>query len=70
MQDAGTDLMIFDVSQLVEYCSAISELVPGDLIVTGTPEGVGAARTPPVWMQPGDVCEIEISGVGSAVVQS
>lgn len=56
--------LIFDVPTLIEYVSAFTPVEPGDIIVTGTPEGVGAARTPPLWMQPGDVVEVEIEGVG------
>jgi len=56
--------LIFDVPTLIEYVSAFTPLEPGDIIVTGTPEGVGAARTPPLWIQPGDRVEVEIEGVG------
>jgi hypothetical protein len=61
---ARLDDLVFDVPALIEYCSTFTELVPGDIIVTGTPGGVGAARKPPLWMQPGDVVEVEISDVG------
>lgn len=64
MQDANTKDMIFDVATLVAACSEAVELQPGDIIITGTPSGVGLARNPQVWMKPGDVCEIEIEGVG------
>ncbi len=64
VQHARLDDLIFDIPALIEYCSTFTELVPGDIIVTGTPGGVGAARKPPLWMQPGDVVEVEISGVG------
>jgi 2-keto-4-pentenoate hydratase/2-oxohepta-3-ene-1,7-dioic acid hydratase in catechol pathway len=64
VQQARLDDLIFDVPALIEYCSTFTELVPGDVLVTGTPGGVGAARKPPLWMQPGDVVEVEISGVG------
>ena len=64
MQDAGTGLMVFDVATLVATISAVMTLDPGDVIVTGTPSGVGFTRTPPVWMKPGDVCEIELEGIG------
>jgi 2-keto-4-pentenoate hydratase/2-oxohepta-3-ene-1,7-dioic acid hydratase in catechol pathway len=53
---------------VVESLRIITEcmtLEPGDVVITGTPAGVGYARTPPVWMQPGDVCEIEIEGIGT-----
>jgi 2-keto-4-pentenoate hydratase/2-oxohepta-3-ene-1,7-dioic acid hydratase in catechol pathway len=64
MQDANTATMIFDVPTLIEIITEVMTLHPGDIIVTGTPEGVGFARTPPVWMKPGDVCEIDLEGVG------
>jgi 2-keto-4-pentenoate hydratase/2-oxohepta-3-ene-1,7-dioic acid hydratase in catechol pathway len=64
VQQARLDDLIFDVPALIEYCSTFTELVPGDVIVTGTPGGVGAARKPPLWMQPGDVVEVDISNVG------
>ncbi|MNL43089.1 Ureidoglycolate lyase [compost metagenome] len=56
--------MIFDVATLVAACSEGMELQPGDMIITGTPSGVGLARTPQVWLKPGDVCEVEIEGIG------
>ncbi len=64
MQDANTRDMIFDVATLVSVCSEPFELQPGDIIISGTPSGVGFARKPPVFMKAGDVCEIEIEGVG------
>lgn len=64
MQDASTDRMVFDVAALVATISEVMTLEPGDVIVTGTPSGVGFTRTPPVWMKPGDVCEIELEGIG------
>lgn len=64
MQSASTDDLIFDVATLVADISAGISLEPGDLIVTGTPSGVGAARTPPVFMKAGDVCEVEIEKIG------
>ncbi|WP_311133315.1 fumarylacetoacetate hydrolase family protein [Burkholderia gladioli] len=64
MQDANTADMIFDVATLIAACSEAVELQPGDIIISGTPSGVGLARDPQVWMKPGDVCEIEIEGVG------
>lgn len=64
MQHATTDLMIFSVPTLINYLTTFSELVPGDVIATGTPGGVGYARNPPVFMKPGDVAEVEITGVG------
>ena len=64
MQNANTKDMIFDVATLVAACSDGMELVPGDIIITGTPAGVGLARKPPVFMKAGDVCEIEVEGLG------
>ena len=64
MQRATTDMMIFKFPKLIEYISAFTPLAPGDVIVTGTPGGVGSRRTPPVWMKPGDTVEIEIDKVG------
>lgn len=65
MQHTRTSDMIFDVRQLIEYCSTFTELAPGDVIVTGTTGGVGAFRAPPVWMKPGDEVEIEIARIGT-----
>jgi 2-keto-4-pentenoate hydratase/2-oxohepta-3-ene-1,7-dioic acid hydratase in catechol pathway len=64
MQHSGVDLLIFDVPALVAYLSAFTELRPGDVIATGTPGGVGMAREPQRWMRPGEVVEVEISGIG------
>ena len=64
LQDANTKDMIFDVATLVSVCSEAVMLRPGDIIITGTPSGVGIARTPQVWMKPGDICEIEIDSLG------
>ncbi|MDH3578145.1 MAG: fumarylacetoacetate hydrolase family protein [Gammaproteobacteria bacterium] len=64
MQRGRVADLVFDISALIEYCSTFSELLPGDIIATGTPGGVGAARTPPVWLQHGDTVEVEIPGVG------
>jgi 2-keto-4-pentenoate hydratase/2-oxohepta-3-ene-1,7-dioic acid hydratase in catechol pathway len=64
MQDGNTDDLIFDVATLVSEISAVMTLEPGDIIVTGTPYGVGFVRKPPVFMKAGDVCEIEIEGIG------
>lgn len=64
MQDANTADMVFGVAETIAYVSRAMTLVPGDLLVMGTPAGVGFARRPPVWMKPGDVCEVEIEGVG------
>ena len=64
MQESRTDRLIFNVPVLIELISVAITLEPGDVIITGTPGGVGAARKPPVYMQPGDVFEVEIEGIG------
>jgi 2-keto-4-pentenoate hydratase/2-oxohepta-3-ene-1,7-dioic acid hydratase in catechol pathway len=64
VQDANTDDMIFDVARTIVIVSECMTLDPGDVIVMGTPSGVGHARKPPLWMKPGDVCECEIEGIG------
>ena len=64
MQRGRVADLVFDIPALIEYCSTFSELLPGDIIATGTPGGVGAARTPPVWLQAGDTVEVDIPGVG------
>ena len=64
VQDALLSQMIFDIPTQIEYCSSFTRLEPGDVIVTGTPGGVGAKRTPPLWMKPGDTVEVEIDRVG------
>lgn len=64
MQDSSIDKLIFSVPALIELISVAISLEPGDVIITGTPGGVGAARKPPVYMQPGDVFEVEIERLG------
>lgn len=64
MQDANTDDMIFPVDETIALLAECMTLEPGDAIIMGTPAGVGQARTPPVWMKAGDVCEIEIDQIG------
>ena len=64
MQDGNTHDMIFPVARTIAILSEVMTLEPGDVIVTGTPSGVGYARKPPVFLRPGDVCEVEIEGVG------
>jgi 2-keto-4-pentenoate hydratase/2-oxohepta-3-ene-1,7-dioic acid hydratase in catechol pathway len=64
MQKTNTNDMIFPVADLIFYVSEVMTLEPGDIIVTGTPGGVGFARKPPVFMKAGDICEIEIEGLG------
>jgi acylpyruvate hydrolase len=65
MQHARTSQMLVDVPSAVEFFSSFTTLRPGDVIATGTPGGVGFARKPPVWLQPGDVIEVSIEGVGA-----
>lgn len=65
MQDWNTDDMIFDIPQLIEFLSASSTLLPGTVILTGTPHGVGMGQTPPRWLKPGDVVTIEIEKIGA-----
>jgi 2-keto-4-pentenoate hydratase/2-oxohepta-3-ene-1,7-dioic acid hydratase in catechol pathway len=65
MQDGNTSEMIFGVGELVSLISAEVSLEPGDVIVTGTPGGAGVFRTPPIFMEPGDIVRVEIEGVGS-----
>lgn len=64
MQDANTKDFLWDVAESLRIITECMTLEPGDVIITGTPAGVGYARTPPVWMAPGDICEIEIEGIG------
>ena len=65
MQDSNTSNMVFGVADIVAFVSQAITLEPGDLIITGTPAGVGAFRNPKVWLQPGDEITIEIDGLGS-----
>jgi 2-keto-4-pentenoate hydratase/2-oxohepta-3-ene-1,7-dioic acid hydratase in catechol pathway len=64
LQDSNTSRMIFCVAALIEFISASITLEPGDIIATGTPEGVGVFRTPPIFLKPGDIVEIEIEKLG------
>jgi 2-keto-4-pentenoate hydratase/2-oxohepta-3-ene-1,7-dioic acid hydratase in catechol pathway len=64
VQSSDTGNMIFSIPTLIAYASTIFTLVPGDVIITGTPAGVGWSRKPPRFMKPGDVCEVEIEGIG------
>ena len=64
MQDSNTRQLIFPVDHLIHYLSNVCTLQPGDIIFTGTPPGVGAARKPPVFLQPGDTAEVEIENIG------
>ncbi|MEM9660074.1 MAG: fumarylacetoacetate hydrolase family protein, partial [Planctomycetota bacterium] len=65
MQDSNTRQLMFPVDYLVSYLSHVCTLLPGDLLFTGTPPGVGMARTPPVFLQAGDAVEVTIDGLGS-----
>jgi 2-keto-4-pentenoate hydratase/2-oxohepta-3-ene-1,7-dioic acid hydratase in catechol pathway len=65
MQHAPLSDLTYSIAEIIAYCSMWTALQPGDVIATGTPGGIGARRTPPVWMGPGDVCEVEISGIGT-----
>ncbi len=65
LQDGNTNDMIFDVAGLIEFLSGSTTLLPGTVILTGTPQGVGFARQPPRWLQPGDRCNITIQHIGT-----
>jgi len=65
VQHDTTDHMIFDVATIIEYLSTVTWLEPGDIIATGTPDGVGLGRKPPLWMKGGDKVEVDISGIGT-----
>jgi len=64
MQDSSTEHLIFPVDELIAYVSSVATLKPGDLLFTGTPPGVGMARSPAVYLQPGDEVEVEIEKIG------
>ena len=68
MQDSNTSNQIFGVAEVISFVTQAITLEPGDLIITGTPAGVGAFRKPPVWLQPGDEITIEIDGVGRITI--
>lgn len=65
VQDTDVSLLITSIPRLIAYCSTILPLLPGDVIVSGTPGGVGARRNPQLWMRDGDLCEVEITGIGT-----
>jgi 2-keto-4-pentenoate hydratase/2-oxohepta-3-ene-1,7-dioic acid hydratase in catechol pathway len=65
VQRSATNLLIYSIPQIIAFCSDFTALSPGDIIATGTPEGVGHSRKPPLWMKPGDVLEVEITGIGT-----
>jgi 2-keto-4-pentenoate hydratase/2-oxohepta-3-ene-1,7-dioic acid hydratase in catechol pathway len=67
MQEAKLDQLIFKIPEIVSYISSFTPLVAGDIIVTGTPGGVGDRRDPPLYMKNGDIVEVDISGVGRLV---
>jgi 2-keto-4-pentenoate hydratase/2-oxohepta-3-ene-1,7-dioic acid hydratase in catechol pathway len=64
MQRSGTDMLIHDIPTIIAFCSMFTPLAPGDIIATGTPDGIGAKRNPPVWMKAGDVLEVEVDRIG------
>lgn len=64
LQSDRAELMLHKIPRFIEYASTIAPLRPGDILATGTPSGVGFSRTPPVWMRPGDTCEISIEKIG------
>jgi 2-keto-4-pentenoate hydratase/2-oxohepta-3-ene-1,7-dioic acid hydratase in catechol pathway len=64
VQHATTDLLIYSIPQIIAFCSDFTALAPGDVISSGTPEGVGHGRKPPLWMKAGDTLEVEITGIG------
>ena len=64
LQSVQVSKMVHGIPELIEYCSSFTTLEPGDVIATGTPGGVGYARTPPRWLVPGDVVEVDITGIG------
>jgi 2-keto-4-pentenoate hydratase/2-oxohepta-3-ene-1,7-dioic acid hydratase in catechol pathway len=65
MQRSGTDRLIYSIPKVIKFVSDFTALAPGDVIATGTPAGVGHRRTPPIYMKPGDVLEVEITGIGT-----
>jgi 2-keto-4-pentenoate hydratase/2-oxohepta-3-ene-1,7-dioic acid hydratase in catechol pathway len=65
VQHSPTDLLIYSIPQIIAFCSDFTALSAGDVIATGTPEGVGHSRKPPLWMKPGDTLEVEIIGIGT-----
>ena len=64
MQESNTELFLFSIARLIHYVSGVATLLPGDLLFTGTPSGVGFARKPPVLLKPGDQMEVEIDQIG------
>ncbi len=64
VQDALINDLAITIPEIIAYCSTVTKLLPGDILVTGTPGGVGRFREPPLYMKEGDVCEVEIAGIG------
>ena len=65
MQDSRTNDLIFGIPELVAYLTSIMTMEPGDIVLTGTPAGVGIGMQPPQFLAPGDVYEVEIEGIGA-----
>ncbi|HUC49049.1 MAG TPA: fumarylacetoacetate hydrolase family protein [Xanthobacteraceae bacterium] len=65
VQHSPTSLLIYSIPQIIAFCSDFTQLSPGDVIATGTPEGVGHGRKPPLWMKAGDLLDVEITGIGT-----
>jgi 2-keto-4-pentenoate hydratase/2-oxohepta-3-ene-1,7-dioic acid hydratase in catechol pathway len=65
LQNSNTHELIFKIPDLVEYISSITPLLPGDIVSTGTPSGVGMGRTPQRWLKPGDSVTVTVEGLGS-----
>jgi 2-keto-4-pentenoate hydratase/2-oxohepta-3-ene-1,7-dioic acid hydratase in catechol pathway len=65
LQNSNTRELIFKIPELIEYLSSITPLLPGDIVSTGTPSGVGLGRTPKRWLQPGETVTVTVEGVGS-----
>ena len=65
VQRGSTANLIFGVEKIIAYASSFTPIAPGDVIALGTPAGVGMARTPPLWMKPGDLLEVEVPGIGT-----
>lgn len=64
VQDSSLNDFRFSIPEIIAYVSTFTQLLPGDVIITGTPSGVGAARKPPLWLRPGDMIEVEITKIG------
>jgi 2-keto-4-pentenoate hydratase/2-oxohepta-3-ene-1,7-dioic acid hydratase in catechol pathway len=64
VQDGSSSAMVFGIAETIAFLSRVMTLVPGDIIATGTPAGVGSSRTPPLFLHPGDLVEVEIDKIG------